>query len=257
MTSSSTPTCPATAEALLHRSGRTGRAGRKGLAILIVPPALRRRAEALVARAGLALDWRPLPGREDIHLSDHARMLEDPLLGTPPSEPEQARIAALLGAHGAEQVAAAFLRLWTGGRPSPDDVPARNGEPGAAPRPNHGADGGIWFSLDRGGDGQAEVRSIRPLICRLGRVNKRDIGRIRVLEGETQFEIKRSAARGFAAAAARNVHEGATIRRLDGPPAPVAPGSRPRLNRPIPSCPMRNRPHARPALTHNTLVEAA
>ena len=38
----SLPSCP---ETLLHRSGRTGRAGRKGTCVLLVPPARRRAAE--------------------------------------------------------------------------------------------------------------------------------------------------------------------------------------------------------------------
>ena len=44
---------PNDAEVLQHRSGRTGRAGRKGVSILLVPNSRRRRAEEmLVARAG-------------------------------------------------------------------------------------------------------------------------------------------------------------------------------------------------------------
>ena len=39
---------PTNAETLLHRSGRTGRAGRKGVSALIVAPNGRRRAERLL-----------------------------------------------------------------------------------------------------------------------------------------------------------------------------------------------------------------
>ncbi len=42
---------PHDAETLQHRSGRTGRAGRKGVSVLLVPPARRRRAEGMLAMA--------------------------------------------------------------------------------------------------------------------------------------------------------------------------------------------------------------
>ena len=54
---------PGSAEVLLHRSGRTGRAGRPGLAVLVATPRERRRAEALAERAGLTIAWRPAPDR--------------------------------------------------------------------------------------------------------------------------------------------------------------------------------------------------
>ena len=43
---------PTNADTLLHRSGRTGRAGAKGVSALIVPPAEARRAQRLQTQAG-------------------------------------------------------------------------------------------------------------------------------------------------------------------------------------------------------------
>ena len=40
-------------EVMQHRSGRTGRAGRKGVSIILVPPARKRRAEVLLNLAGI------------------------------------------------------------------------------------------------------------------------------------------------------------------------------------------------------------
>ena len=44
-------------EVMQHRSGRTGRAGRKGVSIMLVPPARKRRAEVLLNLAGIDTVW--------------------------------------------------------------------------------------------------------------------------------------------------------------------------------------------------------
>lgn len=205
---------PANREVLLHRSGRTGRAGREGLAVLVAPPASRRRTEALIAQAGLELEWRAVPRREDIEAGHRARMFDHV---APAVEAEQDRAVAteLLAAHGPERVAAAFVRLWRAGRPAPEDI---GGRPAGGARSRTG---GVWFSADLGHGGQSEVRWILPLLCRLGRVSRRDIGRIRVLDGQTQFEVRSGAARGFATAAARHGEGGPRIARLGAHPGGV------------------------------------
>jgi len=52
---------PSDAEAYTHRSGRTGRAGRKGLSLLLVPPYARRRVEYVLGSARVRADWQPAP----------------------------------------------------------------------------------------------------------------------------------------------------------------------------------------------------
>ena len=57
---------PTNKETMLHRSGRTGRAGRKGVSVLLVPFARRRRAEQLVRVGGCGCGLeRPALGRAD------------------------------------------------------------------------------------------------------------------------------------------------------------------------------------------------
>ena len=52
---------PRDAETLQHRSGRTGRAGKKGTAVLLVPYSRRRRVEAMLNRAKIKAEWNDAP----------------------------------------------------------------------------------------------------------------------------------------------------------------------------------------------------
>ena len=77
---------PTNKETLLHRSGRTGRAGRKGTSVLMVPFAKRRRAEQLLQSAGLDAGWSDPPSAELILERDRERLLADPVLSEPAIE---------------------------------------------------------------------------------------------------------------------------------------------------------------------------
>jgi ATP-dependent RNA helicase DeaD len=108
---------PASAEALLHRSGRTGRAGQSGFAVLVVTHSERRRAEALAARAGLTIAWMPAPDYADVASRDLERMLAE--AEAEPAPEEAAEVARLLAALAPERIAAAYRRLWASLRPAP------------------------------------------------------------------------------------------------------------------------------------------
>ena len=113
---------PNDAETLQHRSGRTGRAGRKGVSVLLVPPARRRRAEGLLAVAKAEAVWAAPPTADEIRRLDQERMAQDPLLAEEPSEDDLAMAKTLLEQRSAEEVAAALVRVYRSRLPAPEDV---------------------------------------------------------------------------------------------------------------------------------------
>ena len=67
---------PRDAEVLQHRSGRTGRAGKKGTAVLIVPFTRRRRVEGMLRGARITAEWIEPPSSDAIRAKDRERLLE-------------------------------------------------------------------------------------------------------------------------------------------------------------------------------------
>jgi ATP-dependent RNA helicase DeaD len=115
---------PQNAEVLQHRNGRTGRAGRKGVAVLLVPSSSRRLAEGMFRKAGVKVAWSAVPLPEVIRVRDRDRLARDieGLLREPAEEDLQlARL--ILRDHDAEALAAALVKLRREGLPAPEDLP--------------------------------------------------------------------------------------------------------------------------------------
>lgn len=246
-------------EVLQHRSGRTGRAGRKGTSVLLVPLSRRRRAESLLAAAGVAYGWDGPPSAEVIRQRDGDRLLADPILAGDGEVEEEGGLAQkLLAARTPEQIASALVRLYRAQLPAPEDVydpgPARDArpprvegrrerQPEAAPRAVQ--DGPrLWFRLSIGRRNDADPRWLLPMICRRGKVTKADIGVIRIFDRETKFEVAEAAAKTMIAAARQSGQEEIRLDFLGsdpgGPPAsgaPSGPHRRPREERLAPRRP--------------------
>ncbi len=198
---------PANREALLHRSGRTGRAGRKGLCVLMVPHNRRQTAQRLIGAANIRAEWGKPPSATEVAAQDRQRILNDATLSAPLA-PEEAEFARdLLALHSPEQIAAAYLRLQQANRPAPEELLEALPEPrlrdapqgrSGEPRPSRESfAGGAWFSISAGHKQNAEPRWLLPLICRVGHLTKRDIGAIKVFHGESHFEVAADAAERF------------------------------------------------------------
>jgi ATP-dependent RNA helicase DeaD len=146
---------------------------------------------------------------------DEARMWEDAALDETATAQERAAAARLVERFGAERLALAYLRSRARGLPAPEVLIGPASDTVRVSRPK--VTDGVWFALNCGREGKAEVRWILPLICRLGRVTKTEIGRIVVRERETRFEISARAADAFAAAVAKATEAGVEIRRATAP----------------------------------------
>jgi ATP-dependent RNA helicase DeaD len=248
---------PRTAETLQHRSGRTGRAGRKGVSVLLVPLSRRRRAEGLMHSAGLNVEWSKVPSVEDIRALDQQRLLDHAMWADEAAEDDAAMARALLETHPAEAIAAALVRFYRAQLPAaeevfePVDLPPRErrerperGERGDwADRPQREDRGprdqrpSVWFRLNIGRAKNADPRWLLPLICRQGRIVKRDIGTIRILERETHFQVDAEMAERFMAALRQVQHPEGRIELLpergdtaERPARPTTP--RPAYDRP-------------------------
>jgi ATP-dependent RNA helicase DeaD len=252
---------PQSKAALLHRSGRTGRAGRKGVSVLLVPYNKRRKAEQLIASAGVDVQWSGAPTADEIRERDQTRLLEDPLLAEAAAEEDLALGRKILEGSNPEAVAAALVRLYRSRLPSPEELfdDSQAEAPRSAPRPQRGADisgdaGGdsAWFRLPVGRSNNADPKWLLPLICRLGHVTKKDVGQIRIFDRETKFEITPDAEARFRAAI-KGAAEGDIRIEPAGPPAagparpPARSGPPPRRGPPSKGAPSRGPPSKGPS----------
>ena len=215
---------PTNPETLLHRSGRTGRAGRKGVCALIVPHPKRRRAEQVLNAARVRATWSAAPGADEIRVRDRERMMDDPMFALPEGE-EATEAAALLAGHDPLAIAAALLRLHRARLPPPEAVTPMAVEAPSQPRSATRADIApgdfVQFRLSVGRRDNADPKWLVPLICRLGGVTKREIGAIRVFDTDTRFEIARVASAAFAAATANAVQGEPRITSAGDGPMPA------------------------------------
>jgi ATP-dependent RNA helicase DeaD len=195
---------PRDAEALQHRSGRTGRAGRKGIAVLIVPFRRRRQVDSMLRSARIDAEWIEPPKPEEILSKDRERLLETVSVPVEADEEDQALAKQLMERMSPEAIAAALVRSLRTDLPAPEDILAAGaredrGEPG----PRAGFEGSTWFLINAGRRHNADPRWLLPLICRYGHVGRNDIGAIRVAQNESYFEVTQRATPGFTKALRR------------------------------------------------------
>jgi ATP-dependent RNA helicase DeaD len=244
---------PRDAETLQHRSGRTGRAGKKGTAVLIVPYPRRRRVEQMLHGARIAFEWVEAPTPEDIRASDRERLIKALLEPVETDEEDRALAERLLAEKTPEEIAAALVRAHRNAMPQPEEL--AEGTPEArraaqAERHRPGFEDVLWYKIDVGRRQNADARWILPLICRRGGITRNEVGAIRIGPNETAFQIPRALAARFENAVTKSATEDEDV-QFARSEAPVEGGRPPHRNGPNrPSGPPRHhaKPHApRPA----------
>ncbi|MEQ1609468.1 MAG: DEAD/DEAH box helicase [Hyphomonadaceae bacterium] len=217
---------PTNKATLLHRSGRTGRAGKKGVSVLLVTHTKRRRTEMVLHSANIDATWSGPPTADEIRARDRKRLLEHPSLNVTVSDDDQELARQLTEHHPAEKLASALIGLLRNELPEPENVSddgrmrnaqhfekqnggeARTFEPRERPAPRSRVErgftasegDGVWFRLNVGRERNADPKWILPLICRVGHITKAEIGPIRIFGTETKFEIVSHAAEAFSIA---------------------------------------------------------
>ncbi len=232
---------PSNSETLLHRSGRTGRAGNKGVSALIVVPAEFKKAQRLLQGAKVVAEWIKPPSADEVLARDDMRLLDHPALQAGMGG-EAAMADALLSQFGAPVVAAAFVRLWRDGRAAPDVLSDQVIPSAAAMAPRERGEFGasVWYSLSVGRAGRAEARWLLPKICDAGGITKDAIGAIRVQEDRTFVQIAADKVGKFGAHL--ELESGVTMDRLPGEPDLDRPERAPRRTTPRDTTPRDTTP---------------
>ncbi len=197
---------PRDAEALQHRSGRTGRAGKKGTAVLVVPFPRRRRVESMLRHAKIKAEWISAPDRDAIMAKDRERLLEVLLQPVEVHEADRELADKLLAERSPQEIAALLVQAHRAKMPEPEDLVVNSQEDHrAAQKDRHrpGFEDIVWFRMSIGRRQNADPRWILPLICRRGHITRAEIGAIRIGPVETHFQIPRAASDKFADAVAR------------------------------------------------------
>jgi len=217
---------PRDAEALQHRSGRTGRAGKKGTAVLIVPYPRRRRVESMLRGARIEAEWIAAPTPEEIRAQDRERLIAALLSPQEYDEEDRALAERLMAERSPEDIAAALVRAHRATMPQPEELIGNSPEARQAARQERhrpGFDDTIWFRMDIGRRQNADPRWLLPLLCRRGHITRNEVGAIRIGPNETHFQIPRAIAAKFRDALARTAGQDGDEGDVRIEPSPDAP----------------------------------
>lgn len=208
---------PSNHETLLHRSGRTGRAGRKGVSALIVTPKVRKKAERILGMAKLKSEWGSAPSADEVLARDEDRMFADPSWDVPVEESEASVVSRLVAEKTPEQIAVAYLRMFREQHTAPEDLSDPNEK--RAPREEFGPS--VWFAVSGGRAAEAEPRRILPMICGAGDLSKEDVGAIRIQQDHSLVQIRESSVARLlnAVGPEMELEKGVTLTKLDQAPA--------------------------------------
>ena len=215
---------PSDADAYTHRSGRTGRAGKKGTSSILVTPGSLGRTSQLLARAGVRYRMEPIPTADEIRTSADEQLFAE-LTADDEFEDERAwslakrisktdkparALARLLArARGAGPTEPRDVRTITpppfadrnrGGRererPPRERTWSERSEGRRERRPD---EPGTWvpFRVSWGQEDGADARRLLAMVCRRGNVRGSDVGAIRVARTHAIVNVATPVAESF------------------------------------------------------------
>ena len=197
---------PRDAETLQHRSGRTGRAGKKGTAAIIVPYNRRKRVEGMLRGAKIAAEWMDAPSSDAIRAKDHDRLMAKLTEPTEYDDSDRAVASELMNRMAPEDIAAALVQAHRSRMPQAEELLANTPEgreKDRADRHRPGFDDVVWFKIGIGRRQNAEPRWLLPLLCRRGHITRNEIGAIRIGQNESWAQVPRAIAPKFSDALSR------------------------------------------------------
>jgi ATP-dependent RNA helicase DeaD len=193
---------PHDAAVLQHRSGRTGRAGRKGTAVVLVPFPKKRSAQRLLD--GIEVRVEKVPTAEQIRALDDQRLLQDVGEEIAQLDDEEQNVAGeLLKKHSAEEIAKVLAKMFRKTRPAPEDLRETGEWKQERREKREYVEDGVWFRVNVGREQRADPKWLLPMLCRRGKITKRDLGKMEIRRRETRFAIAKAKAKSFAEATRR------------------------------------------------------
>jgi ATP-dependent RNA helicase DeaD len=215
---------PTDGDTYTHRSGRTGRAGRKGTSIVLAPPPAVARTVRMLRQLRIQFAFAPVPTAEQIRVARNERVFAD-LTGPDPegftgwdhdtwsfakrlAEKEPARVIARL-----------LARAKIGGVAEPREVrhipPPNEERPQREVRRDAQA-GWVAFRVSWGREKGADPRRLLALSCRRGDIRGTDVGAIAIARDHAIVEVRADVADHFAQAASKpDARDRVTIRRVE------------------------------------------
>ena len=238
-----------------HRSGRTGRAGKRGRSVLLAPPNRRYGVTRMLDQAKVDLKWKPVPGVKEVmkKVSERAQVqLKTEISNALANGPTQLHLEhaeELLAGHDQKELVAALLaRLEPKQRAHPKDLNGKNkgrdnsrgGSFGnnsyggsskhgdRKPRQYGGGGGGgsrgdgVRFFVNYGLNQGATAGRLLAALCRRGEVTGDKIGSIAIHPNASTFDVRPEVAEKFEMYAGRRDARDpqSMIRRDRGPGQP-------------------------------------
>ena len=235
---------PDNADVFTHRSGRTGRAGRRGTNVLFAAARSEYRVQSMLRAAGVRARLVPIPTPEEIFAAADERMGDSFLRdlreqSDAPDGRSRELAERLLTEHSPEELVACLLKREaerSQGTPRKvrDDAKRARHErkphkasPGLKSRKRPKGDF-VTYQVSWGAHAGADTRRLLAMVCRRGEVTSELVGTIRVSPKSSTVDIAASEAQRFERAVARpdKRNPRAKFRRWD----PRAKGIKPRAS---------------------------